>query len=106
MDYVIVGAGPSLAEVTQAVIEETGSVERNGWLYPSNDDQAALHVIADPEIAGGHVVQVLRAGEPISARQELARKIYDRLAKRTDWDLTLDSDDTEDVIASRTKSRT
>jgi hypothetical protein len=69
------------------------------------DERAALRVISDPEVAGGHVVQVHYAGDPISARQALAGNVYDALVKHTDWDLVLDSDDAEDVIASRTKTR-
>lgn len=104
MDYIIVGSGPSLTDVIRAVIEETQGIDHGGWLYPADDNQAALQVIADPEVSGGHVVQVLRAGDPISARQQLARNIYDALAARTAWDLRLDSDDAEDIIASRTKA--
>jgi hypothetical protein len=33
-------------------------------------------------------------------------RIYDYLVEHTDWDLTLDSDDADDIIASRIKSHT
>jgi hypothetical protein len=45
------------------------------------------------------------SGDPISARQALARNVFDVLVEHTDWDLVLDSDDAEDIIASRIKTR-
>lgn len=104
MAYVIVGPGPSLADVHGRVVRETRSSVRGGWRYPADDDRVTLRVIVDPEASGGHVVQVLRAGDPISARQEFTRDVFDALMAATDWDLTLDSDDSEGVLASRTKT--
>jgi len=104
IDYVIVGSGPSLADVTAAVRAATDSVlTETGWLHPS-DDRAALRVIADPDEGGGWVVQVYYAGDPVRLRHELARTVYDSLAAATGWDLIWDSDDTEDVLAERIKS--
>ena len=100
MDYVIVGAGPSLADVTAAVQIASGSVlTASGWLHPG-DYRAALRVIADP-VDGGCVVQVCYAGDPVRLRHGLARAVYDSLVASTDWDLTWDSDDSEDVLAVR-----
>jgi hypothetical protein len=36
----------------------------------------------------------------------LARRIYDHLVEHTNWDLRLDSDNTDNIIASRIKSHT
>ncbi len=102
IDYVIVGPGPSLADVTTAVRDATRSVLTDaGWLHPS-DERAALRVIADPD-SEGCVVQVHYAGDPVTRRHELARTVYDSLAASTNWDLTWDSDDAQDVLAERTE---
>lgn len=105
IDYVLVGPGPSSAEVRDAVQRASDSdLTESGWLHPA-DQRAALHVIGDPS-GSGHVVQVYYSGDPVAARHELARKVYDSLAATTVWDLVLDSDDTEDIIAERSKLRT
>lgn len=104
LDYVIVGPGPSQPEVTAAVRSATESaLTDSGWLHPP-DERAALRVIADPE-DGGWVIQVYYAGDPVQLRHELARSVYGALASTTDWNLTWDSDDTEDVVAERIRSR-
>ena len=105
IDYVIIGPGPSNDDVTAVVRAATGGLHADrGWLHPA-DERAALRVISDPEVVGGHVVQVHYAGDPISARRAFARNLYDALVEHTDWDLVLDSDDAEDTIASRLKTR-
>lgn len=106
MDYVIVGPGPSLADVQEVVQAATGSVPAGPGVLHPDDARASLHITADPEVVGGTVVQVLYAGDPVTRRHELARSVYDELVKDTDWDLSLDSDDTEDVLAERIKSTT
>lgn len=50
------------------------------------------------------MVQAYYAGDPVRLRHELARTVYEALAHETDWDLTLDSDDAEDTLASRIKT--
>jgi hypothetical protein len=105
IDYIIIGPGPSGLDVNATVLAVTGGAQTDGgWLHPA-DERAALRVIPDPEVPGGHVVQVHYAGDPISARHALARSVYAALVERTDWDLVLDSDDAEDVLASRIKTR-
>ena len=104
IDYVVVGPGPSLAEVASAVQSAINSQEATaGWLHPA-DECAALRVIPDP-VNGGHVVQVYYAGDPVRLRHELARSVFDALAGVTNWDLIWDSDDAEDVLAERTRSK-
>jgi hypothetical protein len=101
VDYVVVGPGPSLADVRIAVQRATDSRPGDdGWLNPP-DERAALNVIADGDVDGGTVVLVHYAGDPLARRHELARSIYDELVATTDWDLTHDSDDAEDILASR-----
>lgn len=103
IDYVVVGGGPSMAEVTAAARAATGSVlTETGWLHPA-DDRAALRVVADPD-GDGCVIQVFYAGDPAHLRHELARGVYDALVASTDWDLVLDSDDSEGALAARTLS--
>lgn len=106
MDYVIVGPGPSLADVVAAVRSASGGIViADGVVHLPDDEPASLHVIPDPLEDGGTVVQVVYASDPVSLRHELARKVYDELVAATDWDLELDSDDTEDTIATRIKAR-
>jgi hypothetical protein len=50
-------------------------------------------------------VEVDNVGPDDAARHALARKIYEWLAARTDWDLILDSDNAEDVVATRIRAR-
>ena len=105
IDIIVVGSGPSLADVTAVVKAATESDQTStGWLHPA-DDRAALRVIPDPGVSGGSVVQVYYAGEPVTARQKLARGVYDELAAHTDWNLELWSDDAEDMLASRKMTR-
>jgi hypothetical protein len=54
---------------------------------------------------GSGFAEVYHAGE-VADRQALSRRIYDYLVEHTDWDLTLDCDDADDIIASRITSRT
>lgn len=105
IDYVIVGPGPSLADVRSTVEGITESVgDDHGWLLP-DDDRASLYIKANREDAGGTVVQVHYAADPPTLGQAYARDIYDSLARSTDWDLTLDSDEAEGILATRIKSR-
>jgi hypothetical protein len=105
IDYIIIGSGPSDSDVLTAVTAAIGGAQTDsGWLHPA-DERAALRLSPDPEVAGGHVVQIHYAGDPTSARQALARNVYDALVEHTDWDLVLDSDDAEGIIASRIKTR-
>lgn len=106
IDYVIVGAGPSLTDVRNAVKGATQSVESgHDWLHPA-DELASLHFKSDPEVAGGTVVQVYYSADPAALGQAYARCIFEALVHDTDWDLILDSDEAAGVIASWTKSRT
>jgi hypothetical protein len=104
-DYVIVGAGPSLADVIEAVKDATGSDQTDtGWLHP-RDEFAALRVVPDPDVDGGAVVTVYYGRDPVALRHELARQVYQHMVAATDWDVTLDSDDTEDIVATRLRTR-
>ncbi|MBS9535869.1 hypothetical protein KIH27_19990 [Mycobacterium sp. M1] len=105
IDYVIVGTGPLLADVRNMVKNITRSADaESGWLHPA-DERASVYVKPDPECAGGTVVQVYYSADPPTRGQEYARSLYDELVRRTNWDLVLDSDETDGIVASRTKSR-
>lgn len=105
IDYVIVGAGPSLADVRDTVKTITHSADAEaGWLHPV-DERASLYIKPDPECAGGAVVQVYYSGDPPTRGQEYARSLYDELVRCTNWNLVLDSDETDGIVAARTKSR-
>lgn len=96
IDFVVVESGPSLSEVIEAVARITDAPIRGDHL-DLPDPRAGVLVV---ERAQRIIVRVYYAGD-VEPRQTLSRRIYDGLAETTDWDLTLDSDDAEDVIASR-----
>lgn len=103
MDYVIVGPGPSLTEILAAVQEATHATPAGDGYLHLPGEPASLRVMQDPLEAGGAVVQVVYAADPVALRQRLAASVYDALVQATDWDLELDSDDAEDIIATRIK---
>lgn len=99
VDYVIVGAGPSLSDVMTATKMATDSTEVvNGNVLITGDDCTSLTIYPSP--ANGTVVDVYYGGD-LADRRVLSRGIYDYLVEHTDWDVELDSDDAEGIIASR-----
>ncbi|BBX56959.1 hypothetical protein TM48_01443 [Mycobacterium shottsii] len=105
VDWVIVGAGPSLTDITAAVQAATGSELVDGVLRIADDERASLRVYPGPAIdGGGHVVRIRYAGGPYQLQHDLARTVYDALVEGTDWDLVLDSDELEDIVATRIRS--
>lgn len=101
IDYVFVSSGRTLADVTAAVEAVVGGQWRGECLRPA-DQRAGVQVV-EQRSGSGVVVLVYYAGD-IEPRQALARSIYDALAASTDWTLELDSDDADDILASRTSS--
>ncbi len=98
VDYVIVGPGPSQADVLTAVQQAIGAAEIvNGNVLVTGDDQTSVTVYS----SGPRTVVDVYYGGELAERRAVSRRIYDSLAARTNWDLALDSDDVEDVIAMR-----
>lgn len=98
VDYVVVGPGPSLADVTDAVKRASSATDLvNGNVLITGDDRTALTVYADdPEI----VVDVYYAGD-LADRRVVSQRVYDHIVERTDWDVRLESDDADDILATR-----
>jgi hypothetical protein len=104
VDYVTVGAGPSRVDVAEAVKAtlDITDVEENR-LYIA-DERVELRVSPSGRWPGGTTVHVYHAGAD-EAQTVLARRIYDYLVEHTDWDLMLDSDNSQEILASRIKMR-
>lgn len=103
VDYVIVGAGPSLDDVLEAAktaISATAVVD--GKALITGDERTAVKLY---ESAGEGVVADVYYGGDLAERRVISRRIYDYIVERTDWDVTLDSDDADDVIVSRIRAR-
>lgn len=66
------------------------------------DDSTALYVDFDPtDDDWPGLVSVASSGS-VASRQARARTVFDDLARRTPWALQLTSEDSTDVLASRT----
>ena len=96
IDFVVVEGGPSLTDVADTVAGITDAPIRGDHLDLS-DPRAGVHIV---QRTARIVIRVYYTGD-VEPRQELSRRIHDGLAETTDWDLTLDSDDAENVIATR-----
>ncbi|WP_261898252.1 hypothetical protein [Mycobacterium marinum] len=101
VDYVVVGPGPLLADVTNAVKLASGATDLvNGNVLITGDDRTSLTVYSDePEI----FVDVYY-GADLDQQRAISQRIYDHIVEHTDWDVRLESDETDDIIASRTAS--
>ncbi|QZA17074.1 hypothetical protein K3U93_21105 [Mycobacterium malmoense] len=73
--------------------------------YLKVDDATQVTMYPDSDDPDRWIAEVYRAGAD-GDQSLLARRIYDYLVEHTNWDLVLDSDNADDILASRTKSRT
>lgn len=104
VDYVVVGPGPSLADVAEAVKTASDAIEIVDNRLHTADERAELTVYSRSWQPGTTLVEVYYSGD-LAHRRALSRRVYDYLVDYTDWDVELDSDDADDTIAAR-KSRT
>ncbi|PQM45017.1 hypothetical protein C1Y40_04825 [Mycobacterium talmoniae] len=103
VDYVVLGPGPSLQDVMDAVKAATNATEIvDGNVLVTGDDRTAVTVYSSH--GEGVVADVYYGGE-LDERRAISRRIYDHIVEHTDWDVELDSDDTAGILASRVKSR-
>jgi hypothetical protein len=109
-DVTVTGAQPGdlVAHVERIIGTALGSAP-HGWATKLNDN-LVVAVYRDRRPTGDTgpqtwTVEVDNVGPDGEARHALARRIYDQLAATTDWDLILDSDETDDVLATRTSAR-
>ena len=100
LDYVIVGPGPSVADVFTAVRLCTSStLAESGALHPlEGRPDARIYVVPDRLVDEGSVVLVYYSSQPVARRHILAATIHEHLATTTNWDVTLDTDAAEDVV--------
>lgn len=104
VDYVVVGPGPSLADVADAVKSASDATEIVDNRLHTADERAELTVYPRSWQPGTTLIEVYYGGD-LAHRRVLSRRVYDYLIDHTDWDVELDSDDADDTIAAR-KSRT
>lgn len=103
VDYVTVGLGPSTQDVMSAVKTAMNATEIvDGNVLVTGDERTAVTVYASP--GEGAVADVYYGGD-LADRRVIAQRIYDYIVEHTDWDVELDSDDADGVLASRAKSR-
>ncbi|ORA41469.1 hypothetical protein BST20_05055 [Mycobacterium branderi] len=93
------------ADAISTFLEVPVSMLDDGRPYLLVGDRSQVTMYADDDSPGQWFAEVYHAGE-VADRQALSRSIYDYLVEHTNWDLTLDSDDANDTIASRIKSHT
>jgi hypothetical protein len=93
-----------VADTISALLSTSVSTLPDGRPYLRVDECTQVTMYPDDDYPGRWIAEVYHAGEVVD-RQSLARRIYDYLTEHTDWDLTLDSDDADDVVASRIKTR-
>lgn len=107
VDAIYVAGAESLHQVTDAIADQlqVPVSTRRDLPFLQVDERTRIDLYPDSDYPGQWIAEVYHAGE-VADRQALARRIYDHLVENTDWDLTLDSDDAADIIASRIKSHT
>ena len=93
------------ADIISTFLEVPVSVLNDGRPYLLVGDCSQVTMYPDNDYSGQWFAEVYHAGE-VADRQALSRRICDYLVEHTVWDLTLDSDDADDIIASRIKSHT
>jgi hypothetical protein len=109
-DVTVIGAQPGdLVAQVERILGTALRSAPNGWATQLDDD-LVVAVYRDRQPTDNArpetwTVEVDNVGPDDAARRALARRIYDQLAASTDWDLILDSDDSDDVLATRICAR-
>lgn len=103
VDYVVVGPGPSLAEVTEAVKTASDATETVDNRLHTADERAELTVYPRSWQPGATLVEVYYGGD-LAHRRALSHRVYDYIVDHTAWGVELESDDADSTIAAR-KSR-
>jgi hypothetical protein len=109
-DVTVIGAQPGdLVVQVEQILGTALKPASLGWATKLDGDiVVAVYRDRQPIDSTGSeswTVEVDNIGPNDAARHALARKIYERLAASTDWDLILDSDDADDVLATRSRAR-
>jgi hypothetical protein len=93
------------ADIISTFLKVPISMLDDGRPYLLVGDRGQVTMYPDDDYPGQWFAEVYHSGD-VADRQALSRRIYDYLVEHTDWDLALDSDDADDIIASRIKSHT
>lgn len=101
--------GADSAHQVSALISELLQVpvttHKDGRPYLRVDERSQVSMYPDSDDPNRWIAEVYHAGADEDQRA-LASRIYDYLAEHTNWDLVLDSDNADDIVASRIRSRT
>jgi hypothetical protein len=106
-DVCVAGAtsADQIADLISQLLRVPVSSLKDGRPYLKVDDRTQVTMYSDSDDPGQWIAEVYHAGED-SDQALLARRIYDHLVEHTNWDPRLDSDNTDNIIASRIKSHT
>jgi hypothetical protein len=106
-DVCVAGAtsADQVADLISQLLQVPISSLNDGRPYLTVDDRTQVTMYPDSDRRGHWIDEVYHAGAD-SHQASLARRIYDHLVEQTNWDLTLDSDNADDIVASRIKSHT
>lgn len=104
VDYVIIGPGPGLANVLSTVNTAVDGVEIvDANRVHTADERAELTVWRRSWQPDTTVVEVYHGGD-LADQRALSKRVYGHLLNNTDWDLTLQSDEGDDIVESRIKA--
>jgi predicted small metal-binding protein len=100
-----VTSAAQIANLISQLLQVPISSLKDGRPYLNVDDRTQVTMYPDSDDPGRWIAEVYHAGAD-SDQELLARRIYDHLVEHTNWDLTLDSDNADNIIASRINSHT
>lgn len=106
-DVCISGADSAsqVAALISALLQVPVATQKDGRPYLRVDERTQVSMYPDSDDPTRWVAEVYHAGADTD-QLALAQRIYEYLAEHTSWDLVLDSDNADDIIASRIGSHT
>lgn len=108
VDDVCITGADSASQVTDLIselLQVPVSIGKAGRPYLKVDERTQVAMYPDSDDPARWIAEVYHAGAD-EDQLALAQRVYDHLVEHTDWDLILDSDNADDIIASRITSRT
>ncbi|HEX7322026.1 MAG TPA: hypothetical protein VF299_03690 [Mycobacterium sp.] len=94
-----------MADLISGLLQVPVSTHKDGRPYLKVDARSRVSMYPDSDEPSRLIAEVWHAGTDDDQRA-LARRIYDYLVEHTSWDLVLDSDNADDIVATRITSRT
>lgn len=106
-DVCLTGADSAtqVADLISGLLQVSVSTLKDGRRYLRVDERTQVTIYPDSDYPARWIAEVHHAGAD-DDQLALAQRIYDHLVEHTNWDLTLDSDNADDIVASRIKSHT